>query len=325
MQKRTVAIIAGGNSSEREVSFKSANGIKSFINSDKYDTFIVSIVGKKWEVKLSQEQSVVIDKNDFSFTLDNKKRVFDFAFITIHGTPGENGILQGYFELLEIPYSTCNVLTSSLTFNKFFCNNYLRGFGVKVPDSILVKDKNQIKAKDIVEKVGLPCFIKPNAGGSSFGTTKVKTEEMILSAIDLAHKEGDEVIIEKLVKGKEFTCGIYKTKEKTVIFPITEIVTKNEFFDYGAKYNNESEEITPARISYELTNRIKRLTEAIYDILDCKGIVRADYIISEKEEITLLEVNTTPGMTSTSFIPQQVKASGLEIEEVMSDIIEDHF
>ncbi len=325
MQKRTIAIIAGGNSSEKEVSFKSANGIQSFINSDRYDTFIVSIVGKKWEVKLSEEQSVAIDKNDFSFTLNGRKIVFDFAFITIHGTPGENGILQGYFELLEIPYSTCNVLTSALTFNKFFCNNYLRGFGVKVPDSILVKDKKQIDAKDIVEKVGLPCFIKPNAGGSSFGTTKVKTEEMIISAIDAAQKEGDDVIIEELVEGNEFTCGIYKTKEKTVIFPITEIVTENEFFDYGAKYNNESEEITPARISDELTDRIKRLTEAIYDILDCKGIVRADYIISEKEEITLLEVNTTPGMTATSFIPQQINAAHLAIDEVMADIIEDHF
>ncbi len=325
MQKKIIAIIAGGNSSEREVSFKSANGIKSFINQDRYDTFIVSIIGKKWEVKISDDKSVVIDKNDFSFTLDEQKRVFDFAFITIHGTPGENGILQGYFELLEIPYSTCNVLTSSLTFNKFFCNNYLRGFGLKVPESILVKDKNQIDTKDIVQKVGLPCFIKPNEGGSSFGTTKVKTEEMIISAIDLAHKEGDEVIIEELVEGNEFTCGIYKTKEKTVIFPITEIITDNDFFDYGAKYNNESEEITPARISDELTNRIRKITEAIYDILGCKGIVRADYIISEKEEITLLEVNTTPGMTSTSFIPQQIKAAGLEIEEVMKDIIEDHF
>ncbi len=325
MQKRKIAIIAGGNSSEKEVSFKSAWGIKSFISKAKYETYLVSVVGKEWLVQISDNKYIEIDKNDFSFVLNGEKIVFDFAFITIHGTPGENGILQGYFELLEIPYSTCDVLTSALTFNKYFCNNYLREFGVKVPNSLLITDKSKIQVEQMVEKMGLPCFVKPNGGGSSFGTTKVKQKENLLSAIQVAQQEGDQVIVEELIEGNEFTCGIYKTKKKTVIFPVTEIISQNEFFDYGAKYNHESEEITPARISEELTERIKTLTERIYDILNCKGIVRADYIISEKEEITLLEVNTTPGMTSTSFIPQQIKSAGLNINEVMSDIIENYF
>ncbi len=323
--KKIIAIVAGGDSSEKEVSLRSASGIKSFIDAEKYETFLVTIIGKEWNVVLSDNEKVTIDKNDFSFVVNDKKIVFDFAFITIHGTPGENGILQGYFELLDIPYSTCDVLTSSLSFNKFWCNNYLRGFGVKVADSILVREKINIDSQQIIDKVGLPCFIKPNAGGSSFATAKVKTKEQIQTAIENAHNEGGEVIIEQLITGNEFTCGMYKTKNKTVVFPVTEIVTENEFFDYGAKYNNESQEITPARISEELTVRIQTLTKAIYDILNCKGIIRADYIISEKEEITLLEINTTPGMTTTSFIPQQVKASGLDIKEVMTDIIEDHF
>ncbi|NCB85785.1 MAG: ATP-grasp domain-containing protein, partial [Bacteroidia bacterium] len=227
-----------------------------------------------------------------------------------------------YFELLNIPYSTCNVLVSALTFNKFTCNQYLKGFGIRVAESVLLRKASSISDEEVIEKIGLPCFIKPNVGGSSFGVTKVKEKTDIQPAIEKAFSEGEEVLIEQFVSGNEFTCGMYKTKTKTVVFPVTEIVTKNEFFDYGAKYNHESEEITPARISAALTERIQTLTNAIYEILGCKGIIRVDYIITAKEEINLLEVNTTPGMTTTSFIPQQVSASGMDIKEVMTDIIE---
>jgi D-alanine-D-alanine ligase len=320
--KKNVAIVAGGDSSEVVVSLKSAAGLYSFIDKDKYQLYIVTIVKQKWEVKINDNEKVDIDKNDFSFLLDNKKVKFDFAYITIHGTPGENGLLQGYFELIGLPYSCCNVLSAAITFNKFTCNQYLKGFGVKVSEAILLRKNQKISSAEVIEKVGLPCFVKPNVGGSSFGVTKVKTEDQIQTAIEKAFSEGEQVMIEAFMAGTEITCGMYKTTEKTVVFPVTEVVPQNEFFDFDAKYKGQVEEITPARISENLTKRVQQLTAAIYDILDCKGIVRVDYIISEGEVINLLEVNTTPGMTTTSFIPQQVAAAGIDIKDVMTDIIE---
>lgn len=321
--KRTVAIIAGGDSSEHEVSMNSAKGIYSFIDKEKYNLYIVEISKKAWEAVLPDGTRAKVDKNDFSFMDGNNKIKPDFAYITIHGTPGENGILQGYFELLDIPYSTCDVLVSAMTFSKFTLNQYLKVFGIRVAESMLVNKHFGIDDKDVVEKIGLPCFIKPNASGSSFGVTKVKTVEQIQPALKAAFAESDDVMIEAFMDGIELANGCYKTKDKSVVFPITEVVSQNEFFDYNAKYNGEVTEITPARLSPELTDRVKKLTSAIYDILGCKGIVRVDYIITEGEKINMLEVNTTPGMTATSFIPQQVKAAGLDIKDVMTDIIEE--
>lgn len=321
--KRTVAIIAGGDSSEHEVSMNSAKGIYSFIDKEKYNLYIIELSKKAWEAVLEDGTRSKVDKNDFSF-MDGDKRVKpDFAYITIHGTPGENGILQGYFELLDIPYSTCDVLVSAMTFSKFTLNQYLKAFGVRVAESMLVNKNFGINDEDIIEKIGLPCFIKPNASGSSFGVTKVKTAEQIQPALEAAFAESDDVMIEAFMDGIELANGCYKTKDKSVVFPITEVVSDNEFFDYNAKYKGEVTEITPARLSDELTDRVKKLTSAIYDILGCKGIVRIDYIITEGEKINMLEINTTPGMTATSFIPQQVKAAGIDIKDVMTDIIED--
>lgn len=321
--KRTVAIIAGGDSSEHEVSMNSAKGIYSFIDKEKYNLYIVELSKKAWEAVLPDGTRAKVDKNDFSFMDGNNKIKPDFAYITIHGTPGENGILQGYFELLDIPYSTCDVLVSAMTFSKFTLNQYLKGFGIRVAESMLVNKRFGIDDKDVVEKIGLPCFIKPNASGSSFGVTKVKTVEQIQPALKAAFAESDDVMIEAFMDGIELANGCYKTKDKSVVFPITEVVSDNEFFDYNAKYKGEVTEITPASLSPELTERVKKLTSAIYDILGCKGIVRIDYIITEGEKINMLEVNTTPGMTATSFIPQQVKAAGLDIKDVMTDIIEE--
>ena len=321
--KRTVAIIAGGDSSEHEVSMNSAKGIYSFIDKEKYNLYIVELSKKAWEAVLADGTRSKIDKNDFSFMDGDKKVKPDFAYITIHGTPGENGILQGYFELLDIPYSTCDVLVSAMTFSKFTLNQYLKGFGIRVAESMLVNKRFGIEDKDVIEKIGLPCFIKPNASGSSFGVTKVKTADQIQPALKAAFAESDDVMIEAFMDGIELANGCYKTKNKSVVFPITEVVSDNEFFDYNAKYKGEVTEITPARLSPELTARIKKLTSAVYDILGCKGIVRVDYIITEGEKINMLEINTTPGMTSTSFIPQQVKAAGLDIKDVMTDIIEE--
>lgn len=323
--KRTIAIVAGGDSSELIVSLRSAQGIYSFIDPEKYTLYIVEIEGLRWEVQLNDGKKAPIDRNDFSFTFQGEKIKFDYAYITIHGTPGENGILQGYFDLLRIPYSSCGVLTSALTFDKFVCNHYLQGFGIRISDSLLLRRGQRIRDEEVLSKIGLPCFVKPNAGGSSFGVTKVKEPQEIQPALSKAFQESDEVMIEQFMQGTEITCGCYKTHQKTVVFPITEVVTANEFFDFDAKYNGQVEEITPARLSTELTSRVQKLTSAIYDIVGAKGIIRIDYIITEGEKINLLEINTTPGMTPTSFIPQQIRVAGLDIKEVMTDIIENSF
>ena len=322
MKHKNIAIIAGGDSSEVGISFKSATGIYSFLDKGRYNVYIATLVGRDWTVQISENEKAIIDKNDFSFVQKGEKILFDFAYITIHGTPGENGILQGYFELIGLPYSSCDVLVSALTFNKFVCNQYLKGFGVKISESILLRKGQTISEKEVAQKIGFPCFIKPNVGGSSFGITKVKSESEVQAAISVAFAEGEEILIEAFMNGTELTCGMYKTVQKTVVFPVTEVVSHNEFFDFDAKYNGQVEEITPARISDELTARVQKLTAEIYDILGCKGIVRIDYIVTKNEIINLLEVNTTPGMTATSFIPQQVRAAGLDIKEVMTEIIE---
>lgn len=323
--KRNIAIIAGGDTSEYEVSLRSAKGIYSFIDKEKYNLYIVRLHKSEWKVIIDDKDVADVDKNDFSFTLDGVKTVFDFAFIIIHGTPGEDGRLQGYMDMMGIPYSNCGVLASAMTYDKFVCNHYLEAFGVRIADSICLRKGQTISDKDVIQKIGLPCFIKPNLGGSSFGVTKVKTEGQIQPAIEKAFHEANEVIIESFMKGTELTCGCYKTKNKSVTFPVTEVVTHNEFFDYDAKYNGQVDEITPARISDELSDRVRQLTSAIYDILGCQGIIRVDYIVTEGEKINLLEVNTTPGMTATSFIPQQIRAAGIDISDVMTDIIENKF
>ena len=320
--KKNIAIVAGGDSSEVVVSLKSAAGLYSFMDKERYNIYIVTIVGQIWQVEWSDTEKIAIDKNDFSFMRNSEKTNFDFAYITIHGTPGENGILQGYFELIGLPYSCCGVLAAAITFNKFTCNQYLKGFGVKVSESLVLREGQTVTNEEVAQKIGFPCFVKPNVGGSSFGVTKVKTIEQVQPAIALAFAEGNEVMIEAFMAGTEITCGIYKTKIKIQVLPITEVVSENEFFDYDAKYKGQVQEITPARISTALTERVHKLTSAIYDILGCKGIVRIDYIISEGDVINLLEVNTTPGMTATSFIPQQIAAAGLDIKDVMTEIIE---
>ena len=321
---KRIAIVAGGDSSESEVSLRSAAGLMTFIP-DEYEKYIVSITGGDWNVHLLDSVTTLIDKNDFSFVKEGQKTTFDFAYITIHGTPGENGILQGYFNLIGMPFSCCDVLASALTFDKYVCNQFLRNFDIAVAPSVVLRHRQTISNADIIEKLGLPLFVKPSAGGSSFGITKVKEADQLSLAIEKAFKESDEVVVESFIAGTEVTCGMYKTRRKTVVLPVTEVVSKNEFFDYDAKYKNQSDEITPARISDTLTRQIQATTEKIYDLVGAKGIVRVDYIIEESGRIVLLEVNTTPGMTPQSFLPQQIKAAGLNIQDVMRDIIEDAF
>ena len=330
--KRTIAIVAGGDSSELPVSLRSAQGIYSFIDKERYNLYIVEMEGHRWEVILPDGTKTPIDRNDFGFMENGEKKLFDFAYITIHGTPGENGILQGYFDLIHLPYSTSDVLVEAMTFNKFTLNQYLKGFGVSVSESLIVRKgfEHLVTDDEIIEKIGLPCFVKPNAGGSSFGVTKVKSADQIHEAILKAMRESDEVMVEAFMEGTEISQGCYKTQEKEVVLPATEVVSDNEFFDYNAKYNGQVREITPARLKEETAERVSLITSMIYDILGCNGIIRVDYIIThttdengkERERINMLEVNTTPGMTATSFIPQQVRAAGMDMKDVLTDIIE---
>lgn len=322
--KRTIAIVCGGDSSEHDVSLRSAQGLYSFFDKERYNVYIVDIKGLDWHVELPDGTTAKIDRNDFSFVEDGKKKLFDYAYITIHGTPGENGLLQGYFELIDLPYSTSGVLVEALTFDKFVLNQYLRGYGVSVADSLLIRKgyEELVSDDEIEERIGMPCFVKPAADGSSFGVTKVKNKDQLAPAIRKAMMESPEVMVESYLEGTEITQGIYKTHDKTVVFPITEVVTSNEFFDYDAKYNGQVQEITPARISKVIADRVSQITSHIYDILHCNGIIRIDYIISKEGKISMLEVNTTPGMTATSFIPQQVRAAGLSMADVLADIVE---
>ena len=254
--KRNIAIVCGGDSSEIVVSLRSAQGLYSFIDKEKYAVWIVIVRKEGWYVRLSDELQVPIDKNDFSFSLNQQPIRFDFAWITIHGTPGEDGLLQGYFELIGLPYSCCGVLAAALTFNKFTCNQYLKGFGVKVAESLMLRKGQTIDSHELVDKLGLPCFIKSNVGGSSFGVSKVNSVDEVQPALERAFAEGPEVIAESFLKGTEITCGCYKTKKASRVLPITEVVSENEFFDFDAKYNGQVKEITPARISDTVRDKV---------------------------------------------------------------------
>lgn len=329
--KRNIAIVCGGDSSEHDVSMNSANGLYSFFDKERYNVYIVDVEGQNWHVNFEDGTTAPVDRNDFSFVKDGKAVVFDYAYITIHGTPGENGLMQGYFELIGVPYSTSGVLVEAMTFDKYVLNRYLSGYGINVARSLLLRrgEENKYSEEEIERIIGMPCFVKPAADGSSFGVSKVKNADQLAPALRVAFMESNEVMIESFLDGTEISIGCYKTKDKSVVFPATEVVTANEFFDYNAKYNGGVQEITPARISPDTAARVAEETSRIYDILRCNGIIRVDYIITKDEhgndKINMLEVNTTPGMTATSFIPQQVRAAGLDIKDVLTDIVENQF
>jgi D-alanine-D-alanine ligase len=319
---KTIAIAAGGDSSEFGISVKSAVEVSKAL-SPRYITYIVMIRGMNWYWEDPKGRFHNIDKNDFSLKTDDGKIRFDAVFIAIHGTPGENGILQGYFDMIGIPYSSCNVFTSSLTFNKQACKLYIKEYGIDMAKAILLRKGERADIKDITDYIGLPCFVKPNASGSSFGVTKVKKEDEIPAAIETALKESDDVLIEAFMKGREVACGVVKVKGKSLILPVTEIISKNEFFDYEAKYiPGKSEEVTPADMPAELTNRIQELSSRVYDLLGCKGIVRVDFIVVDNIPY-FLEVNTIPGMTAESLVPQQVAYAGISPGEFYAMVIED--
>ncbi len=316
-----IAIFSGGDSSEFEISVKSAKQVKRWLELAGHSCFLVEVKKGNWTI-LYEDQRVPLDKNSFSVKLNRKNISFDFVWNTIHGTPGEDGKLQGCFDMEGIPYNCSNHLSSALTFNKYTCKSFLMHHGVLTPEARLVKRKLEPDLEAIAEVVGFPCFVKPNSGGSSFGAAKVVRFEELKPALDEALREDSEAIVERYIKGTEVTCGLMKIRNEFTVFPITEIVPKNEFFDYEAKYTEgRAEEITPARIPIGLASQCVDLAKMIYDLTDCSGIIRADFII-KGNQIYFLELNSIPGMSGESIIPQQVEKAGMNMEGVLQQIIE---
>lgn len=321
---RTIAVVAGGNSSEYEISVKSAAEVAKLL-SLVYHVYIIMIRGSNWYWEDQKGRYHNIDKNDFTLKTDNNRIRFDAAFVAIHGTPGENGLLQGYFDMIQIPYSSCSAFCSALTFNKQACKLYLKEYGIPMAKNLLVRKDNIPDISLIIKHTGLPCFVKPNESGSSFGVTKVRTADELPSAIETAFRESREVMIESFMDGREVACGVVKVKGKSFILPVTEIISKNEFFDYEAKYTpGKSDEVTPADMPSDITNLIQDLSSEVYDILGCKGIVRVDFIVVDGKPY-FLEINTIPGMTGESLIPKQAMAAGIDLGELYTLVIEDLF
>jgi len=309
---KKVAVIEGGYSKEKAISIKSAKTVFENLDRTKFLPVRVLIDENEWAAYDSQGR-YPIDKNDFSYIKNGQKEIFEHAFIVIHGTPGEDGKLQGYLDMVGIPYNTSSAAITALTFQKFHCNQFLKTYGIKVPEAVLIKTEEKINEKQVIEKVKLPCFVKPTDGGSSFGITKVKTDDELFPAIKIAFETGTEVIVEENIEGREVTCGIYRDSEGIKALPITEIISENEYFDYDAKYNGKSKEITPAELDEEITNKIKVLTKEIYGILGMRGIARMDYIIDRAEIAFLIEINSVPGMSKESIIPQMAKVDNIEM------------
>ncbi len=335
MQKKNIAIICGGDSSERQVSVHSALNVADNIDRTKYSPLLVFIEGTEWfvlppetttlEQVLEHKGCSVVNKNGFCYhnPLTGNEEYFDVALIMVHGTPGENGLLQGYLEMQHIPFTTCSSFVSAITFDKHSCKRFLDFAGVKMAADIFIRSDAPYSHREIVRQVGVPMFVKPTVGGSSFGVTKVKAEDELGLAIENAFKECDTILAEAAVKGREFTCGVFKFQGRIHSLPVTEIVTEREFFDYKAKYLGESQEICPANISEQLSAKIQNLTERIYTYMGCRGIVRMDYIVTEAEEIYFLEVNTVPGMTKMSLVPNMLRAAGFSFKDFISSLIDE--
>ena len=314
---KKVAVIEGGYSKEKAISIKSAKTVFDNLDRTKFYPVRVLIDENEWTA-YDNEGRYSVDKNDFSFIKNGTKLNFEYAFIVIHGTPGEDGKLQGYLDMVGVPYNTSSAAIMALTFQKFHCNQFLKNFGINVPEAELIKPDDEINESQIIDKVKLPCFVKPTDGGSSFGVTKVKHENELLPAIKEAFNHGSEVIVEENIEGREVTCGVYRDSEGIKALPITEIISENEYFDYDAKYHGKSKEVTPAELTDLMTTQIQSLTKEIYDILGMKGIVRMDYIVSDGGITFLIEINSVPGMSKESIVPQMVRQKGLELKDILS-------
>ena len=320
--RKNIAIIMGGYSSEYEISLKSGNVVYESLDDTKYNIYRIHIFKNKWVYVDYNDNEFPIDKHDFSVTIHNQKTNFDCVFNSIHGSPGEDGFMQAYFELLNIPQTSCNMYQAALTFNKRDCLSVLKPYGIKTAESYYINLGDKIDEDAIIKKVGLPCFVKANKAGSSFGITKVYKKEDLQNAIDVAFAEDNEIIIESFLDGVEVSVGVIKYKGEVKVLPITEIVSDNDFFDYKAKYLGESQEITPARISNDMTKKVQNLAKQVYEILKMDGFTRSEYIFKDGEP-HLLEVNTVPGLTKESILPQQAAAAGISLKALFGNAIEE--
>ena len=318
---KKIAIIMGGYSSEYKISLTSGNVVYQNLDKTKFKGYRIHILKEKWVYVDDNDTEFPIDKNDFSVTINNEKITFDCVFNAIHGTPGEDGLMQAYFELLKIPQNSCDYYQAALTFNKRDLLSVLKPYGIKSATSYYLNLGDEIKQDEILAKVGLPCFVKPNKSGSSFGISKVKIKDELLFAIANAYKEDNEIIIESFLDGTEVSVGVINFKGETVVLPITEIVSENDFFDYEAKYLGKSQEITPARISEDTAEKIRVVAKKAYTILKMSGFSRSEFIIVDGEPF-MLEMNTIPGLTTESLIPQQARAAGILLEDLFTNSIE---
>lgn len=324
--KKTIALLTGGTTGEWVVSVKSAATIAQNIDTTKYDVYKIMLTENGWFYEPADSVKIDIDKNDFSLTLNGKKIKFDGVFIAIHGSPGEDGKLQGYFDMIGIPYTTCSALTSAITMNKGYTKAIVNGIkNLHVAKSIQIFKNSSYSITDISAELKLPYFVKPNNGGSSIGMSKVKHADDLQIALDKAFNEDSQVLIEEFVEGREFSIGVFRSKGKIIVLPTTEVIPANEFFDFDAKYTpGATEEITPGRMSDEEKVRVEQIVSDVYEKLNCNGIVRIDYFLEQNTgNFYFIEINTIPGQTATSFIPQQVAAMGMELKEFYSLVLEE--
>lgn len=322
--KKNIALVAGGYSEEHVISIHSARTIQKHLDAERYATYKIIITRDSWYHE-HDDRRIEVDKNDFSITIGGEKVTFEAVFIAIHGTPGEDGKLQGYFDMINMPYTTCNAIVSAVTFNKSFCNKVVNDLNVvKIAKSVHLFKQDAYSLGTILEKIKLPVFVKPNEGGSSIATTKVSKVENLQSAIEAVFEVDSQALIEEFIQGRELTMGVYRIDNEVATLPPTEIISKNEFFDYAAKYNNESEEITPARIPDALLQEMQEKAKQIFLRLNCKGFVRIDFIWHEEDrELYFLEVNTMPGQSERSLIPQQVEAAGMQLGDFYNKMLEE--
>ena len=321
---KNIALIAGGYSGENVISIRSASVVEKHLDTALFNVYKIIITPESWTHTTADNQEIPVDKNDFSLTIDGKHITFDMAFIIVHGTPGEDGKLQGYLDMLKIPYNTCDATTSALTFNKGFCNEVVKNSNiVNVSDAMHIFKDKWYSISEIAHRIGFPCFVKPNCGGSSIGMSKVKTLDELKPAIDKAFEEDTQVLVEKFVKGREFSCGVFRSEGKKIVFPVTEIISKKEFFDFEAKYTTGmTDEITPAQIDEVFGYIIQDTSSILYDRLNCAGIVRFDFILEDDTNaLYFLEVNTVPGQSENSIVPQQARAMGLTIQELYTLVL----
>lgn len=322
--KKKIALVTGGYSGEAVISYKSANTIYNHLDKERFDVFKIDVTPKGWWYEGADGAKTAIDKNDFTLTLSNGKITFDAVFIGMHGTPGEDGKLQGYFDMLRLPYTSCNAAVSALTFNKRYTTALAGMSGINVARSVMLLKNSSDSAETIGEKLSFPLFVKPNNGGSSIGMSKVNQQADLGRAIEKAFAEDSQVLVEEMIAGREFTVGVFRSGGEITVLPITEVTTHNEFFDFEAKYQGKSEETTPARISETWKTSLETTAKKIYQVFNCNGVVRIDFIFNEdKNEPYMLEINTIPGQSDASVIPQQVKAKGWNLTDFYSLLVEE--